>query len=540
MPFQVNQFGQMGGMPGQMNTMPTGMGMGGMGMSPFGTAPMQQQPLQMQMTGANPFRQSMFPQATGAGFLGPQMTGFPGQQQGGTQPFLQPQTTGTGFLQPQTTGFLQPQTTGQMAFQAHRQSTFPGMGMSSSSAGGMEHLSPQPTMQAQPTGFLQPQTTGSNPFRQSTIGTSGSAFLSHPASPVASMGSMGFGSSAPFGEPVRSNSTPIVSNNLTSSPKALVPQKTGSNNPFAPPGGIPSPPPAVPKLPSMNELAQNRMNQQFGMGMGQQQHQHQHQHQPQQQQAASSSTASWDPFAPTTNGSVPGANSSSSAMSDIASAFAIDSKPANNDFASQFSSLNIGGGNTLSTSPGSLQPQSTGFLQPQRTGFGGSSVKPFKPTSSFGSTLMETLPTIPEPASSPGVPNGNSNGVSPQPFGNGHVNQGTGSGPSSVANSPSPFNNTPFSTSFGNALSAPQLTSQPTGFQPTSSFGQNLVAANPAPLQPQTTGSNPFRASMMFGAGGAMGAQPTGQNLGVGVGSPFSPFGQQIGQQKSTQASLLG
>jgi hypothetical protein len=337
-------------------------------------------------------------------------------------------------------------------------------------------------------------------------------------------------------------------------------------------------------MPSMNDLAHHKMNQQFAMMSGGMAPQAggmvpQRTAAPQQQQAHST-TASWDPFAPSTT-AAPTANGNgntgaSSAMSDIASAFALDNKPpGGNDFASQFGGLSMGNGGAP------LQPQTTGFLQPQRTGYGGSNVKPFKPTSSFGSSLMETLPPIPEPSpTTPGASNGLSaqatgfpgfnagagaqTSQSPPPFGgaNGVGGTATGSSPfgsapfggaSSLArsntfappnfSSQQPFGTTPSAgtgASAGGDLArsntlSPSLTGQPTGFHPTSSFGQNLVAQNPAPLQAQTTGSNPFRASMMFGAGGGgmgMNPQPTGAPQGQGP----SPFGAAFNPQQKQQA----
>jgi hypothetical protein len=611
-------------MPGQIQTMPTGMGgmgMGGMGMggmamgNQFGTVGAMQQhqqqaALQAQMTGMNPFRQSMLPQATGVPFLAP--GGQPQQQQ---------------FLQPQATGFLQPQVTGQMAFHPHRQSTFPMMSNAGDLAAQQQlqaqaqaqvqaQLQAQQTLQVQPTGFLQPQTTGSNPFRQSMMMTGGGMNFGLGAAP---MQSPPLSLSPPrsnsilappatqsiLGTPTRSNTAPMpmVARSMTTSPKPLTAQRTGSNNPFAPAGGIPSPPPQIPKLPSMNDLAQNRLNQQYtaAMGMpvngngnggidfsqpfGQQQLHVQTQAQPQQTPA----TASLDPFAPTAT------NGKSSAMSDIASAFALDPKPAGPDFASQFGGLSLGGTAGSPTSPtgAGLHTQSTGFLQPQRTGFGGSAVKPFKPTSAFGSSLMETLPSIPEPSTNPGSWSSSVPGSTPlsgpttaplssslsAPF---HTPLSGLSAPSSSSGSSGFPGLHAFATGAGagagagatsptaTSLSPFPLAAQPTGFQPTSSFGQSLFANSPPPTAPapaaathlhpqhtiqpqhtmqplpaQATGSNPFRASMMFGAGGAGAVPGLGAGAGAGVpgSSPFgaAPFGASPFQmqQKSTQASLL-
>lgn len=564
MGMQMNQFGQ-------MQPMATGMPMGTMGsVSSMGTmnsmqlhpGMQQQQAMQMQMTGANPFRQSM---------MFPQQTGFMGA--GGPSPFLQSQPT----------GFLQPQQTGQMAFQQGGMMGQPDFSQPMPNQGMVQPqqqnslLQRSNTLAPQPTSLLQRSNTMSNPFRQSTFGSpglmvanggGGGMFHSNPVSPYPQ-------SSSPEPmEMMRPGSTPAAAPVA----KPLTAQRTGSNNPFAPPGGMPlqQAQQSVPKQPSMNDMANARFQQQFAMAGGlnpqQVQAQAQTQTQPQfhSQQAPSSSASAWDPFAPAPaaqpTAAAPGANGS--AMSDIASAFAIDSKPASaapaqNDFMAQFGALSVG-------TPPALQAQPTGFLQPQRTGYGGSTIKPFKPTSSFGSTLMETLPPIPEPNGNGGA-NGNGSAVpaqqqqqqqQQQSFGNafgGGMGSGLGATPTgSGPTSPGVFGG---------------MTAQPTGFQPTSAFGQSL-AQQPAQqqqqqqpqaqaLQPQTTGSNPFRQSLMpghtggsvsgaFGApspfgttpfaasGGAFGANSpfAGQNMGGGGGA----FGQQQQQQQfqqQRQASLF-
>lgn len=572
----MNQFGQMPmGQMGPMGSMSTIGSMGPMG---------GQMPMQMQMTGmANPFRQSaMFPQQTG--FMGPQMTGFPNSQQAFMQ---QPQQQQQPFLQSQPTGFLQPTPSGGGTgmFQPHtpqRQSTFPLASNSSplpaqpfgqmASDQKQSSLLSQPNqnnpfpLQSQPTGFLQPQTTGSNPFRQSIM----------PQSTGMGMGNMGGGGgmggmsgaftspSSPFGQPAglenRPGSTPTnilgAGVKRTDSPKPLVAQKTGSNNPFAPPGGVPAPAPPVPHQPSMNELAQQRFQAQFAAAGGLNPTQTgAPTHQPQQQQQQQQQNDPWnfDPLSSSNQQS----SKPSSAMGDIASAFAMD-KPKQDDFFSQFSALST---NDTPHTPGApTTPGGSGFLQPQRTGFTGSNVKPFKPTSNFGAQLEQSLPPIPEPGSmsgsqpvaSPGVMTPGANGVSAQSTGfpfntnfsaNGAVaSQPTGFQPSSafgqqfagggagaIENLASPAQ----SQSQGQVQgqnTGQSLTSQPTGFQPTSNFGQQLAAQHAQqPLQRQNTGSNPFRASMLPGstpaASGAFGAA-----------SPFA--GQNMfGQQR--QASLF-
>jgi len=491
-----------------------------------------------QAAGFNPFRQSMMmPQQTG--FMQPQQTGFSpfpqSQQQPPQQPFQQPQQTGTG-------GFLQPQLTGMMAF---------GTGSLSGRGGAF----PQPQQQQQPfqSNFAQPQpqpllpqSTGSNPFRQSMFinpSVNPSGALSQPTSPFPGMGGSAggqgaFGGASAFGANAtgqfgggnnasgpgssiqRPGSTPALSN----AAKPLVPQATGSKNPFAPPGGVPQPAPAAPKGPSMNELAWQKTGQagqnQFGQGFG------------------GGTTSSWAGGASLSGKpNVPGANAANGTegISSIASSFVDFSKPTSppntngsgtgtgsTDFLSQFGSLSVNtGSNTgttsqfgsLSSNPTgatSLSPTKTGassgssgFLQPQQTGFGGSTVKRFQPTSSFGSQLLENLPPIAEPGAGG---NGTPNGGATSPLGGGASAGGPGGMQSQMTGYP-----------FGQTQPG-QLSGQQQGQH------QGLSA--------QMTGApNPFRQSMFAGAGGGgLGAQPTGA-FGGGAFGASSPF---TGQQNRT------
>lgn len=503
-------------------------------------------PLQAQMTGHNPFRQStMFAQPTG-GFVQPQATGFPQQQQQFTSPFLQPQTT----------GFLQPAPTGSFPHQPQRQSTFP---MAAGQLAAIGEVSPFGQLQQQPTGFLQPQTTGGNPFRQNSI-SAGSTLNRQPTLSVQTSFSAQGPTSAPLAQPAApfaqqftSTPSPVQdANGSRATPQKatslLQPQKTGSKNPFAPPGGIPAPaPPPQPKAPSMNELAQHQWNQQFAQAGGLT---------PAPPAGAAPAVPAaaptadlWDPFAPVA--STTKTNGASSAMSDIASAFAKPEAPAGNDFMSQFGSLSVGGANGA-TSPVGLQPQSTGFLQPQRTGFGGSTVKPFKPTSNFGSSLMESLPplsTEPSPISPNGTqPPAGFAALSPTGTGGsqGQALFAAFGGSGSTPTATTPGAGAPFAAAPGT------ITPQRTGFQPTSSSGQSLLSSQPqpAPLQAQTTGSNPFRASIQVGGSGA--AAPGAGAFGAfpaagpfGANSPFAgqnqapPSSFQFQQPQRQQSSLF-
>ncbi|WVQ83725.1 hypothetical protein IAT38_005869 [Cryptococcus sp. DSM 104549] len=505
----------------------------------FGGAPQQMNYAQMtvnqQQQQFNPFRQSMMmPQQTG--FIQPQMTGFPMQQQQQGQFGQLPQQQ-----QPQQQNFLQPQQTGQMAF--GRQPAFPNGGgfLQPQSTG---FIQPQ-AMQPQQTGFLQPQATGSNPFRQSMMmlntggGPGAHGSMSQPSSPFGQHHQTGLGGglgsgfgggqggqSSGQGQIQRPGSTPAFGSAGPSigggsggangaEPKPLTAQATGSKNPFAPaPGSTPAKPTVQPaqKGPTMNELlmgyGQNQQGQgsQWGGANGQGQHS-QGQMQPQQ-----------------------------TGMGSIASQFTFD-KPAGsnvttgNDFLSQFGSMSVNGTGNPSSTSGTTSPNhlsqfgslssnptgatsttglssqqtgaSSGFLQPQQTGFGGSAIKPFKPTSSFGSQLMETLPPIQEPGAS-----------------------------GSAAQSPA-----------GGAGVQPQSTGFP-------GFGG---AGGPGALSPQMTGANPFRQSTMFGgAGGGAGAGGAGLNPQItgmgafggggggafGASSPFAGQNQRPGQQQAQQPGL--
>lgn len=461
--------------------------------------------MQMQQPAFNPFRQSM---------MMPQQTGF-----------MQPQMTGFGMPQ-QSQPFLHPQATGQMAFGSlsNRQSMFPqntgAFGQMNSGPFGQQSNSfgqPTETLQSntltnmqQPTP-LMPQSTGSNPFRQSmmvntSVGPSGA--MSQPASPF------GFNQN----QIQRPGSTPA----FTAEPKPLTAQPTGSNNPFAPPGGIPAKVETKPKGMSMNELAWNK---------------HQAQFQPPPMQP--NNTASPSPW-----GTSNGKPAEATGLSDIASSFTFDSNKtgsSSNDFMSQFGSLSMA--NTGSTSQfGSLSSNPTGpssplktggsggFLQPQPTGFGGSTVKRFQPTSSFGSQLMETLPPIQEPGS-------NSTATSPA----GVQPQSTGY-PFSQSQAPS-------QSSQPNPVSA-QMTGAPNPFRQ-STFGSlpspSSTQAGPGGLPNFSTG--PFGANSPFaGQNGrpsqAQPQQPQGTGFGGaggGFGGAFGQFGQfgQGAQQPQQSGSLI-
>ncbi|KAH8103846.1 ANTH-domain-containing protein [Cristinia sonorae] len=562
-PFSQQQPMMMTGAPfgqPQVQIQPTGMPT-----NPFGLQPQQSQPpfggnfltaqptafLQPQSTGApNPFRQSMLmPTMTGMpSFAGmgvgmqaqPQPTGMP------TNPFpLQPQQTSNPFpVQPQQTS--NPFPTQQQGQSAPGQNPFPNF-----SEGNNPFPTQNPGQSQQGSNLFggQPsqQNNGSNFFGSSPLSapaTSGPSFAT-PSAPTPSFAPPNAPALAtpprPASAPHRPNAVPDL--------QPVKSHQTGSRNPF----GVPvTPAPPVPKVPTLMELA-------MGMGGGGGTPGGTNQQQQQQQQQ----TNQFGGLNSTPTGFNPSPNGQSTAMSSIASSFTFD-KPSSPTATSPLRGLDTGAtsstttGSTFSSSLfSSLSPQATatststspnGFtpsisissaggtqpLQSQPTGFGG--IKPFKPSSSFGAALLESLPETPN-----GIGNSSSLGTSPSATGNPGTNGLSG---------------------FGNNPSQPFASSLTTGVG----------------LRPQATGlagaANPFRASMFpattnptgpfGGLGGpssafgnsnpfpsSLGTTPTGFMGGVGANNMFggSAFGagqdankgqqQQQQQQQNGHASLI-
>lgn len=484
------------------------------------------------------------------------------RQQPVHNPFVQRQMTGAfqgqpfGFpdqIQPQATAFT-PQ-----PFQSAQPNVF-GLQQPSSQH---QHrpfstfLQPQATGFAIPqgAGFLQPQATGANPFRQSMVmlqGTGAPAFnfgatnaFSPPSQPVGqanspfqlssqpqpsfAQSSNGFAmqappSSTPFGQtngtrtsfdiPTRPASTPLTSFGATQASSASPPvaqpvksHQTGSRNPF----GVPiTPAPPVPKPPTLMELA---------MGIGSSNNVPAADYAPPQTQRPQQTGL----FGP------PGASGGESSISSVASSFAFGRKSEDGKFSpSGFGVLNSQSTSSTTTastasdspfssySPLSTQPTgatitsftpsisaSGGQLKPQMTGFSG--IKPFKPTSSFGASLLESLPPIPQ--SSPTTP--------------------------SVTGTPSSPPSTLAPNGSNSVFGVSSMGQQPTGVgafnaQPTLGVG----------LRPQATGAtgaaNPFRATMYStsspnAGGGSM--QPTMGSLPqFGAINGSSSFGSSYGR----------
>ncbi len=503
------------------------------------------------------------------------------QQQAAHNPFMPRQSmlmTGAYppqqvFVPSQPTGFVQPQHTAMpnMPFQ-HGNNTFT-----------QQQQAPPhfPFLQTQPTGFLQPQTTGSNPFRQSMLlpqstgmpifgGNAGSGgggqaqpfpisqqAINTPTSPFGqptpvAFGNMGLASTAPQNIPARPASTPITSNTSNSFGQAMQPvvsHATGSRNPF----GVPQEPaPPVPKAPTLAELKTgllgnfNSPGGVYGTNPMQQQAQGQQAH-----ASTSGSPPTMFPFSSSTGiGGAAGQDpkpSEASSMSGIASSFSFNNnwsmdsnkrQEAASTTSSAFSSQPTGSTvsallsqptgatnyafSTFSSQPtGSTSATSAPSLQPQTTGFSG--LKAFKPTSSFGASLLESLPTIPQADESSG----------------GNADRPTTSGlpfQSSLPSSPSTSTSFSGATNSNPAPQFPFLNSQPTGVPNFSALGSagstatNSTSTLGVGLRPQLTGggmaANPFRASMFTssvpGGGGlpAFGGSATTGTTGNGNMNP--------------------
>ncbi|EST08493.1 protein of unknown function DUF1720 [Kalmanozyma brasiliensis GHG001] len=493
-----------------------------------------------------PAEQSFFLQAQPTGMMGmngfggmgmggmqPQMTGynpFMAQQQTGMQMPMQQQMTGFGGMQPQMTGFIQPQATGFNPFRPQVMPQPTGFGGPFGAFDGQPNMfgqqqqqqqqpqqqqvqqqqqQQQQAQQSQPFQALQPQHTATPSQPQLPQPNSNNAFGSNQSSALSSFNSAS--STQPNGQPQPSASPAPT--------KALLPQKTGSRNPFAPPPGSTPPPvsPPAPKGPSLNQLAMGAFPGGGNYSLG---------------------AHAWDGTDPTGKNPQQGQNSGLLApqktglIGSIASEFTFSNQTqgqasqnsafgastpgsvstptggtagGQNDFASQFAGMSFN------------QPaQQATQVQPQPTGFAGSAVRPFKPESSFGSSL----------ASNPqfgGATTASSPGLAPQATGN----------PFARVASP-PLQQPSFT-------GMPSFNSNPPGAPstPGASNGSALSAFNSAFPGTPGAGSNGFNST-------ALGAQPTGfatgqqqihpQPTGFGGSSvkPFQPssdFGKGIRDQ---------
>lgn len=589
------------GNPGQMQS-PQGQ------INPFRQSMMMPQQtgfLQPQMTGQMAFGGAV----GGMPFMQPQRTGF-------NPALMQPQPQ----MQPQATGLLQPQATGANPFRQSMMMT--GGGMGGGSPFGQQQPQQQQQSQhpfgaagqhalSQPTSPFKPQATGMGGMPGQAQGQGQGQGMT----PFGSLNQTGTGIQRPGSTPALSINTAFGANanaNPNSgaqngkAPQPLTAQPTGTKNPFAPAGGMPAPP--VPKGPSMNDLAAskyatfsgmpNNANPGNGTGAG--------------AFGASAFGGLGQGLGQGQGGSA--GDAGPNGMGGIASAFAFDggsaskspSTSSGNDWLSQFGALSVntgsstntgtstnGTGTGFGTTNGSSTPATSvsglsafntgtgslsspsrahasspfgagtgaaGFLQPQRTGFGGSTVKPFKPTSSFGSTLMETLPE--------GAAAGSGSNAQAQQQAQAQrpslMSFDSDPAPSAGANTAVPAGgnggggfagaNNGGVGSFGAASSNQGQGGQQGAFGQFGQMGQNQGQAGQGQganvgtnsmfgqgqgLVPNMTGApNPFRQSTMgmSGFGGTFGAGQGGQG-GMSFGS--GAFGGQQQQQQKQQHGLI-
>ena len=363
----------------------------------------------------------------------------------------------------------------------------------------------------------------------------GNSFLPASAAPITSPLAHNGSSMANHAPDIlaRPSSTPLTSFDKTSGSisshitQPLRAHQTGTKNPFGP---ITAPAPAVAKQPTLLELS-------LGLG-GTAMPQHIQLQQPLQQEKQTPPQAGSE-----SRGFNSGALSvGATDMSSIASSFTFNKPDGSGGAASSSSvtgALNAQNTATMSTSTtseslfSSLSSQPTGVpsasvsnpLQPQITGFAG--LKPFKPTSSFGASLLESLPPIASTSTATTPPSNGNIGATPR---SGPLPPGGGSGPFSTG-----------STLFSN-------TSATSGTNVFGSAGSSVGVG----LRPQMTGggaANPFRASMAASSFSSpsvppipslpsldLGSASFGPNL---FGSGPAPFGSNQNVQQHPTSSFL-
>ena len=537
--------------------------------------------------GSSPFQQPFGVQPQPTGFVLPQQTAFPQSPYNPFGQHLQPQLTAMPFMQPQPTAApMMPQMTGINPF---RQNTLNGMnGVQPQATGfGPSPFGPSPTTSSSfgssPTTLSSfgPSPTTLSPFGPSPVNQGTTPFQNSGQTPGQQQ-QIPFNPASPFNVGQQPNvNSPFTSpqqmqqqqsqpppqpqspvNNVsipprpasaplkTSSPepiKPLVAQQTGSKNPF----GIPtSPPPPVPKVPTLMELAMNK-----------QQELHRMQQQQQQQNGQPGQTSS--AISNTTAGST---------MSSVASDFAtlnVGNKPATNSLSPQmtsttnssfsadtlFSSVSYQPTGTSTSTIPSISVQPTGGLTSNTTGLGAfTGLKTFKPSSSFGASLLESLPPI--PGSGPTTPSATSESQ-------GQLGQGQlGSPPNTTVSSPSLMTTSTLGGLGGLGTSGlnpgPGNQNQPNGFNSTiggSGLNNQLGALNSQQplttglgggmgtgLGPQMTGAqglaNPFRMPAFSSSVSAPGPGGIGGGFGAGFGG--TPFGQNPTSQPQPQQQQQG
>jgi hypothetical protein len=440
---------------------------------PFGVQPQQTGFLMHQQTAFpvqsphNPFGQHLQPQFTAMPFMQPQPTAAPlMSQMTAINPFRQNNPNGMNGVQPQATGF-NPSPFGPSP------TNFSPFGPSPVNQGTKEQVRSKTSIRL--LGYKQIPFDTAGPFNTNQQPNMTSPFMMpqqmqqqqsqpppQPQSPVNNVCSP-----SPASAPLKTSSPEPI--------KPLVAQQTGSRNPF----GIPtSPPPPVPKVPTLMELAMNKQQELKQM----------------QQQQQNGQLGRMSPNTPN-----PGTGSTMSAIaSDFATLGFGNNNPATNTLSPQMTSTTNSSlstdtlfssvstqptGATTSTVP-SISVQPTAGLPSHTTGLGTfTGLKTFKPSSSFGASLLESLPPI--PGSGPTTPSATSE------------NQGQlGSPPSSTVSSPGPATSTSTTLGGTGGSGTSGLTTQPTGFGALNS------------QQPVTTG-----------LGGGLGMGPGTSGLGTGLGS---------------------
>ncbi|KAH7885870.1 ANTH domain-containing protein [Phlebopus sp. FC_14] len=465
--------------------------------------------------------------------------------------FLLPQVTGVSpapaVFQPQVTGanpfrqsLLLPQTTGMAAFNGGGVNLF---ASSSQLPGGQstqlfqvpsasQPVERQPVGQPSPQQPLQPNT----PFAQTGVHMSSDVPARPASTPLGSFGPTQMSSSSPpIAQPVKSH-------------------QTGSRNPF----GVPvAPEPPLPKQPTLAQLSMGFSK--LGVDASSTQ-------QPQPTGAFHDPAQSLSP--------------PESSISTLASSFVLSKKTEDNSFGafsqnpnglgsfalhpqststttsgsatsdslfSSFSPLTSQstGATVTSTAP-SVSLSSTRPLQPQMTGLSG--LKPFKPTSSFGTSLLESLPPIPQSGtaspdttsalttgnlSTPPAPtnlNGSYFPPGPSGFGQAHGTLGDLGAQSTGAPSPFPRVN-------GNTLGVglrPQATGALGGanpFRATMFATSSTTSTNGMPPPLPSSTSTP-----QFSAFGATSVPAFGSGLAAGtLGAGFKPRGQDASEQPFQQ-----
>jgi hypothetical protein len=509
--------------------------------NPFPTSPNALQP---QMTGANPFRSNTLPmQATGLSPFGQTNPVYPVP----TAP--NPFSSQNGFL-------------GTNTFPTHSSTNpFPNVGQTNPFPAASNpnpftvptnnpvpnaaspNLFPSPNLNPFPT---QSQPV-SQPFSFASFSQPASTNLPHPTIQTSTLN----GNASVF-VPARPASTPLTHRRPSSPPpQPLKPHQTGSRNPFGVPKA-PSPPP-LPRAPTLFELAS-------GVSQPQPQSESPVQVKPQQTgfpTTTFASVASSFITGGTGGAQAPQPQPTTSSFSFLGSSSTSPSTPSTTASGSTFSDPLFGSLGGQPTGTTALSSQPTGApLRPQATGYN-AGVKAFKPTSSFGASLLEALPPIPQSApmtpafetapavvSSPAGTTG-TNGVS--------VPAGVGLG-ASLSGVSSPTMGAGTGTSGGGAgpggsfglsaqpISSPFANAGPGGFS-TLGGGSSIGVG----LRPQATGfgvgvgtANPFRASVMTpgGGGSVAGAFPPFGTTNANAGANL--FMQPTGVPSFGQSLFLG